>query len=440
VTDLVIKGGTVVDRDGERVADIAIEAGCIVAVEADLEVPEGSKVLDAAGCLVSTALVDLHTHLRQPGREDAETIETASRAAVLGGYAFLVAMPNTDPAMDCVEVIDWVNTTAEQEAFCSVLPSAAITVGRHGEALAPMAELAEAGVTLFTDDGNGVQDDRLMRRAMEYASSLRPTHPVGPITLAQHCELDSLAAGGCMHEGEWSARLGLPAIPAEAEELMVSRDLALARMTGCRIHFQHLSTARSVELVRAAKAAGLAVTAEATTHHFTLTHAELAGYDPVFKVNPPLRTQADVDAIKAGLADGTIDAIATDHAPHTQDAKELPLDQAPPGMLGLETALALALTELDLPIDRVLALMSWQPAAICGGRAGRIDGRIQPAAEGSGPADLCVIDPRATWTVDPARLASRSRNTPYAGRALTGRVRHTVVAGRAVVIDGEVQE
>ena len=331
MTDIVIKGGTVVDRDGERVADIAIEAGCIVAVGADLEVPRGSQVLDAAGCIVSTALVDLHTHLRQPGREDAETIETASRAAVLGGYAYLVAMPNTDPAMDCVEVIDWVNTTAAQEALCAVLPSAAITVGRHGEALAPMAELAEAGVTLFTDDGNGVQDDRLMRRAMEYASSLRPTHPVGPITLAQHCELDSLAAGGCMHEGEWSARLGLPGIPAEAEELMVTRDLALARMTGCRIHFQHLSTAGSVELVRAAKAAGLAVTAEATTHHFTLTHAELAGYDPLFKVNPPLRTQADVEAIKVGLADGTIDAIATDHAPHTQDAKELPLDQAPAG-------------------------------------------------------------------------------------------------------------
>jgi len=349
-------------------------------------------------------------------------------------------MPNTDPAMDCVEVIDWVNTTAEQEAYCAVLPSAAITVGRHGEALAPMAELAEAGVTLFTDDGSGVQDDRLMRRAMEYASSLRPTRPVGPITLAQHCELDSLAAGGCMHEGEWSARLGLPGIPAEAEELMVTRDLALARMTGCRIHFQHLSTAGSVELVRAAKAAGLSVTAEATTHHFTLTHADLAGYDPLFKVNPPLRTQADVEAVKAGLADGTIDAIATDHAPHTQDAKELPLDQAPPGMLGLETALALALTELDLPIERVLALMSWQPAAICGGRASRIDGRIQPAGEGAGPADLCVIDPRATWTVDPARLASRSRNTPYAGRTLTGRVRHTVAAGRVVVIDGEVQE
>jgi dihydroorotase len=437
---VVIKGGTIVDRDGERLADIAVEDGCIRAIEPHLEVPQGATVLDAGGCIVSTALVDLHTHLRQPGREDAETIESASRAAVLGGYAYLVAMPNTDPAMDCVEVVDWVTATAEQDAVCHVLTAAAITVGRHGEALAPMAELAEAGVTLFTDDGNGVQDDQLMRRAMEYASGLRPVNSFGPITLAQHCELDSLAGGGCMNEGEWSSRLGVAGIPAEAEELMVSRDLALARLTGCRIHFQHLSTAGSVKLVRAAKAAGLAVTAEATTHHFTLTEAELAGYDPVFKVNPPLRTHADVAAIKAGLADGTIDAIATDHAPHTQDAKELPLDQAPPGMLGLETALALALTELDLPIDQVLALMSWNPAAICGGPARAVDGRIAVDPGWGGTTDLVVIDPTATWTVDPGRLASLSRNTPYAGRTLTGRVRHTLVGGQPIVIDGEVQE
>ena len=438
-TDVVIKGGTIVDRDGRRRADVAIESGRIRAIEPDLDVPSGARVLDAGGCFVSTALVDLHTHLRQPGREDAETIETASRAAVLGGYAHLVAMPNTDQAMDCVEVVDWVRATAEAEALCHVIPSAAITVGRGGETLAPMAELAQSGVTIFTDDGNGVQDDRLMRRAMEYASGLRPGDGLGPVTLAQHCEIDALAASGCMNEGEWSSRLGVPGIPAEAEELMVVRDLALARLTGCRIHFQHLSTAGSVELVRAAKASGLAVTAEATTHHFTLTDAELAGYDPVFKVNPPLRTQADVDAIKAGLADGTIDAIATDHAPHTQDAKELPLDQAPPGMLGLETALALALTELDLPIEQVLALLSWQPAAIAGVPAPRIDGRVQVAPEGGAAADLVVIDPAATWTVEPNRLASLSRNTPYAGRTLTGRVRHTIVRGEPVVIDGEAQ-
>jgi dihydroorotase len=437
--DIVIKGGRVVDRDGERIADVVIVDGAIAAIDADLDGPAGATVLDAGGCIVAPALVDLHTHLREPGREEAETIRSATRAGVLGGYAYLVAMPNTDPTMDSVEVIEWVENRAELDGYCQVLPSAAITVGRRGEQLAPMAELARAGVTLFTDDGNGVQDDGLMRRAMEYAAGLAPVARFGQVTLAQHCELDSLAGGGCMNEGEWSSRLGVPGIPAEAEELMVGRDLALAKLTGCRIHFQHLSTAGSVERVRVAKAAGLPVTAEATTHHFTLTEAELSGYDPVFKVNPPLRTQADVDAIKAGLADGTIDAIATDHAPHPQDAKELPLDQAPPGMLGLETALALALTELDLPIAQVLALMSWQPAAIVGGRARRHDGRIRVADDPEQRADLTVIDPAATWTVEPDQLASLSRNTPYAGRKLTGRVRHTIARGELAVVDGQVR-
>ncbi len=252
--------------------------------------PPGATVLDAGGCIVAPALVDLHTHLREPGREDAETIEHRGQAAVLGGYACLVAMPNTEPVMDSVEVIEWVEGRAETDGCCQVLPSAAITVGRGGEQLAPMAELAAAGVTMFTDDGDGVQDDRLMRRAMEYASGLAPAARFATSPWPSTASSDSLSAGGCMNEGEWSSRLGVPGIPAEAEELMVSRDLALARLTGCRIHFQHLSTAGSVELVRAAKAAGLAVTAEATTHHFTLTEAELAGYDPVFKVNPPLRT------------------------------------------------------------------------------------------------------------------------------------------------------
>ena len=237
-----------------------------------------------------------------------------------------------------------------------------------------------------------------------------------------------------MHEGEWSARLGIPGQPAEAEELMVLRDLALARLTGTRVHFQHLSTARSIEMVRQAKADGLPVTCEATTHHFTLTHAECASYDPVFKVNPPLRTDADVAAVRDGLADGAIDCIATDHAPHTQEAKEAAFDQAPPGMLGLETALALALTELDLKIDQVLALLSWQPARILG-----VDDQHGLPVEPGNPANLTVIDPSATWTVDPQQLASRSRNTPYAGRTLTGKVRHTLLFGEPVVIDGEPQ-
>ncbi len=295
-----------------------------------------------------------------------------------------------------------------------------------------MAEMAALGVRIFTDDGTGVQDDRLMRRALEYASGLP-----GPVTLAQHCEVEALSDGGHMHEGEWSSRLGIPGIPAEAEELMVIRDIALARLTGARVHFQHLSTAGSVDLVRQAKARGLPVTAEATPHHFTLTHAEVASYDPVFKVNPPLRTDADVAAVKAGLADGTIDAIATDHAPHTQEAKEAPFDHAPCGMLGLETALALAVTELVEPgvltLAEVLAAMSWRPAAI----AGIGDDHGRPVAAGE-PANLCVFDPTAAWTVEPARLASRSRNTPYAGRTVRG-VRHTVLHGEPVVVDGEAQ-
>jgi dihydroorotase len=284
--------------------------------------------------------------------------------------------------------------------------------------------MAALGVHLFTDDGSGVQDSRLMRRALEYASALG-------VTLAQHCEDDSLAAGGHMHEGEWSSRLGIPGIPAEAEELMVARDIALGRLTGAPVHFLHLSTAGSVELVRAAKAKGLRVTAEAAPHHFTLTHAEVASYDPVFKVNPPLRGDDDVAAVKAGLADGTIDAIATDHAPHPQELKEAAFDEAPCGMLGLETALSLAISELGLPIERVLALLSWQPARIAGLDAG-------PLAEGR-TANVTVIDPTTAWTVDPSRLASRSRNTPYAGRSMTGRVRHTFLRGEPVVLDGEAQ-
>ena len=237
-----------------------------------------------------------------------------------------------------------------------------------------------------------------------------------------------------MHEGEWSSRLGVPGVPAEAEEVMVARDIALARLTGARLHLLHLSTATSVALARAAKAQGLPVTAEACPHHFTLTDAEVAGYDTVFKVNPPLRTGADVEAVKEGLRSGALDAVATDHAPHAQEAKEVPFEEAPPGMLGLETSLALALSELDASLQQVLALLSWQPARIAG-ISGEHGG---PVAEGR-PANLCVIDPEARWVVEPGRLASRSRNTPYAGRKLSGQVRHTVLRGEPVVVDGEPQ-
>jgi dihydroorotase len=422
----LIRGGRVVDAAGEHMADVLLEGDRIVAVGSDLDGPSPSRTLDAGGCIVAPGLVDLHAHLREPGREEAETVESGSRCASLGGYTAVVAMPNTTPAIDSAGVVREVQDLG-RSALCDVFAAGAITVGRCGEQLAPMAEMAALGVRLFTDDGTGVQDNRLMRRAMEYASGLG-------VTLAQHCEDEALCGGGHMHEGEWSSRLGIPGQPAEAEELMVMRDIALSRLTGARIHFQHLSTARSIELVRVAKADQLAVTAEATPHHFTLTDSCCAGYDPVFKVNPPLRTPADVMAVKAGLADGTLDAIATDHAPHTQDAKEQTFDEAPPGMLGLETALALALTELELPVTEILALLSWRPAAIAG-VANTHGGPIVADR----PANLCVIDPAASWTVNAAASASRSRNTPFAGRTLTGRVRHTLLRGEPVVIDGEAQ-
>jgi dihydroorotase len=338
-------------------------------------------------------------------------------------------MPNTSPPVDDAAVAREVLTLG-LGAPCQVAVAGAITVGRAGERLAPMGELAALGVRLFTDDGTGVQDAGVMRRALEYARGL-------DVTLGQHCEEASLAAGGHMHEGEWSSRLGVAGIPAEAEELMVARDVALARLTGGRVHFLHLSTARAVALVTAAKAEGLAVTAEVTPHHLSLTHAELAGYDSVFKVNPPLRTPDDVTALRVACGRGEVDAVATDHAPHPSQRKDVPLDDAPPGMLGLETAVPVVLGALhDMAVRDVLALMSWKPAAIAGmarHQGGAQGGPIEPGA----PGNICVVDTAERWEVDAARLASRSRNTPWAGRVLTGRVRHTLFQGEPVVVDAE---
>ena len=428
--DLVVAGGRVVDASGEREADVVVADGRIVEVGPGLASQHaGAQVLDASGCLVSPGLVDLHTHLRQPGKEEAETVETGSRAAALGGYTAVLAMPNTTPAMDCAAVVREVLELG-RSAPCDVHASGAITVERAGAALAPMAEMAELGVRIFTDDGTGVQDDRLMRRALEYSVGLG-------VTLAQHCEVSSLSEGTCMHEGEWSSRLGLPGQPAEAEELMVMRDIALARLTGARMHFLHLSTAGSVAMVAAAKAGGLPVSAEAAPHHFTLTDECCKDYDATFKVHPPLRTAADVAAVKAGLADGSIDAIATDHAPHAPEEKERPFDQAPPGMLGLEFALALAFTELvdggAMTEADVLGTLSWKPAAI----AQMVD--HGGPVEAGHAANLCIVDPAARWTVDASGGASRSRNVPYVGRELRGKVRHTVLFGEPVVIGGEAQ-
>ncbi|MEY2756105.1 MAG: dihydroorotase [Actinomycetota bacterium] len=426
-TRTVIVGGTVVDQTGSRRADVAIVGGLVSEVAASITPGADDTVLDAAGCIVSPGFVDLHTHLREPGREEAETIETGSRAAALGGFTAVVAMPNTDPAQDSVAVVEFVREQGRRAGLCDVFPSGCITIGREGHALAPYADLAAVGVHLFTDDGNGVQDPALMRRALEYAG------PLG-IVLAQHCEVASLTKGAVMHEGSCCSRLGLPGWPALAEELMLHRDIELVRLTGTPMHFLHLSTARSVAMVRAAKAEGLPITAEATPHHFTLSDELLESYDAVYKVNPPLRTADDITAIKAGLVDGTIDAIATDHAPHPPHTKEAPLDQAPPGMLGLETALALALGELDAPVEMVIGALSWRPAAI----AGIADRHGRPVAAGE-PANLAVFDPSQEWTVEPSQLSSKSRNTPYAGRTVRGKVRHTILHGAPVVIDSQPQ-
>ncbi len=426
---ILVTGGTVIDSTGERRADVRIVDGRVAEVGDQIAPFDSDEVIDASGCVVSPGFVDLHTHLREPGKEEAETIETGSRAAAMGGYTCVVAMPNTDPTQDSVSVVEFVRRQGELAGLCDVRPSGSITVGRRGEQLAPLGELAAAGVHLFTDDGDGVQDPLLMRRALEYAADLH--HGGQGIVLAQHCEVKRLTEGAVMHEGDCCSAFGLPGWPSIAEELMVFRDIELVRLTGAPVHILHLSTARSVELVRAAKADGLPVTAEATPHHISLTDDLLVGYSSLYKVNPPLRTMADVEAVRAGLADGTIDAIATDHAPHAPETKEQPLDQAPPGMLGLETALGVSLAHLDMPIADVVAALSWQPAAI----AGVADRHGRPIAAGE-PANLTIFDPTEQWQVVPAHLASKSRNTPFIGVDLRGKVHHTILDGQPTVRNG----
>jgi dihydroorotase len=441
---VLVRGGNVCDETGERRADLLVEDGRIAAVEAGLDTPRGATVLDAGGCLVTPGLVDLHTHAREPGAEEAETVESASRAAAVGGYTAFVAMPNTQPAIDSAAVAREVLELGAS-ALCRVCVAGAITVGRKGEQLSPMAELAGLGVRIFTDDGTGVQDAAVMRRAMEYGRGLG-------VTLAEHCEDSALAASGAMNEGAWSSRLGVPGIPAEAEFLMAARDIALSRLTGARLHLLHVSSAATLRIAADAKRAGLAVTVEVTPHHLALTESALAGFDPVFKVNPPLRTACDVAALRSACGSGTVDAIATDHAPHPPESKDLPLAEAPPGMLGLETALAVSLGALlrgspevaaDEPSEMlgladVIGLMSWKPARIAGISVEQGGDQGGPIAVGL-PANLCVIDTAHKWTVDAMRLCSKSRNTPFEATKLQGKVRHTVYRGEPVVIDYEVQ-
>jgi dihydroorotase len=419
---VVFRGGSVVTKDGVVVADLMVQHGEISEIGSGLSADE---VVDISGLTIFPGFVDLHAHLREPGREDAETIETGSRAGALGGYTAVVAMPNTNPAQDNVPTIEFVRLQGQRAGLLEVIPSGCITVGREGKALAPMAELAKAGVRMFTDDGSGVQDPLLMRRAMEYSKELN-------VVLGQHCEVSSLTQGAVMHECGCSSDLGVPGWPSIAEELMVHRDIELARLTGARVHFLHLSTAGSVQLVRQAKLDGLPVTAEVTPHHLSLTAELLRGFDATFKVNPPLRSMSDIEALKAGLLDGTIDAIATDHAPHARRDKELPLDQAPPGMLGLETALGVTCAALDLDPLAIAQVMSVAPAKIAGiaDRQGNLP-RVGVAA------NLCVVDLNATWSINPETMASKSTNTPFVGMQLRGKVVHTMFKGNLVVRDGK---
>ena len=428
---ILIRGARVVDPASgtDAVAHVSVEDGRVSGVGDDATAPKGATVLEADGLILAPGLVDLHTHLREPGREDKETVETGTRAAAVGGFTAVAPMANTDPVADTAAVIEEVRALAAKAGLCEVFPVGAITKDLAGEEMAAIGEMANAGVRVFSDDGHTVPSARVLRNALTYGKAF-------DIVIAEHCEEPTLVDVAQMHEGYRSYTLGLVGAPAEAEEIVVFRDLALARLTGARLHLQHLSAAGSVELVRQAKAAGLRVTAEVTPHHLAFTDDHLAGYDTNFKVRPPLRSTEDRDVLRAALADGTIDVVATDHAPHAVEEKEAEFDQAPPGTIGLETALAAVLTDLVepglIPLSRAVEALSVAPARILGaaGHGGPI--------EAGRPANLVVFDPGATWVVE-APFASKSRNSMFLGRTLRGRVVHTVLRGEIVVADGKAQ-
>jgi len=422
---MVLRGGRVIDPSSGRdeVADVVIRDGRIVGVGRNQGAPDGADVHDVTGLVVAPGLIDLHTHLREPGQEDRETIATGTAAAAAGGFTAVCSMPNTDPPIDNQSAVGFVVKQAAAAGAARVYPIGAVSLGQKGEQLAEFGELVGAGAVAVSDDGHPVASGQLMRTALEYARAFE-------IPVADHCEEPTLAAGGVMHEGVVSTRLGLKGIPSVAEEIMVARNILLAGHTGGHVHLCHMSTRGSVELIRRAKEAGLPVTAEACPHHFSLTHEACAGYDTNAKMNPPLREPEDMEAIRRGLRDGTIDAIATDHAPHHYDAKEREFDDAPMGIVGLETALGLSLTLLveggHLTLPQLIARMSTVPARIF-----HLPGGTLAAGH---PADVVVFDPAARWTVDVTRFRSKSRNTPFAGWELAGRVVRTIVGGRTVFV------
>lgn len=411
---VIIRNGLIVSSSGLQAGDILVEGNEIADLGPSLGAPDGTVEINATGCWVGPGLVDLHVHLREPGEEWKETIESGSAAAAAGGFTAICAMPNTKPAVDSGHLARFVADRGREAGLCTVVPSGAISMGREGMQLSHLDDLWAAGARIFTDDGDTVADAGLLRHAMEYLASR------GGI-VAQHAEDPGLARGGHMHEGSVSARLGMRGLPAAAEEVVVARDLALVRLTGCRYHVQHISSAGTLELIRQAKREGLPVTAEVAPHTITFDHERVASMDPDFKMYPPLRTQADIAALREALMDGTIDAVATDHAPHASAECEVPFEEAPRGVIGLETAVPAVLAALGPDPELLFDRMSVRPAQIAGlARHGQLP------AKGS-PANLVVIDPAAAWVAE--SFVSKSTNSPWKGATLIGRAVATVHEG-----------
>jgi len=420
---LLIRNGRVIDPAAsvDAVQDVLLKGDRIERVGPSHAVPDGTKVLDAAGKIVCPGFIDLHVHLREPGQEYKETVATGTRAAAAGGFTAVCAMANTHPVNDNRSVTDYIRAKADTEGVVRVYPIGAVTRELGGAELSEMAELAEAGCVAFSDDGKCVMNAALYRRAMEY------TLPFGT-PLISHAEDHHLSKGAAMNEGIVSTELGVPGAPAAAEDIMVARDILLAELTGAHVHIAHLSTAGAVRLVRDAKARGVKITAEVTPHHLLLTEEAVRTFDANTKMNPPLRSKRDTEALLEGLIDGTIDCIATDHAPHAVSEKEGEFDRAAFGIVGLETAVGLLMDRLvrpgTLPLATLVARLSRDPARLLGLPGGSL-------AAGAA-ADLTLLDPAASWTVDPAKFVSRSRNTPFGGWRVTGRPWKTIVGGRVV--------
>ncbi len=424
--ELLIRGARLMDPFNrlDEVKDVTISRGRIAAVEKVLEA-EGREVLEARGLVLAPGFLELHAHLREPGREDAETLQSGLEAALRGGYTAVCCMPNTQPPLDNAAVVEAVASRARELGLADLFPIGCISRGREGLELAEMAlmHLSEARVRAFSDDGSGVQDAGLMRRAMEYASAFEGL-------IVSHAEDNALACGGQVNEGAVSTAMGLRGLPALAEEVMVARDLLLAEETGCRLHLAHLSTARSVRMLRDAKKMRVPVTAEVTPHHLLMSERDIDGYDAVFKMNPPLRTPADVQALRKAVSDGTIDAIACDHAPHTIEDKEREFDYAPFGVVGMESAFPMLFSDLVLPgaldLMRLIELLTSGPSRILGAPAVEYGAGIVAGAR----ADLVLLELEGTWTLDARDFASKGRNCPFHGREIKGRINCTLKNGK----------